>query len=49
MGMVRTDEFRKEAEQIALSSMDQDLTRGIRLPEDGLTRKRLLMILGSGS
>ena len=46
--MVRTDEFRKEAERIAPSSKDQDLTRGIRLPEDGLIRKQIADDLGVG-
>ena len=45
MGPPRTDEFRKDAARIALSSKDQDLIRGIKFPEDGLARKRVLLIL----
>ena len=45
MGPTRTDEFRKDAVRIALSSKDQDLIRGIKFPEDGLARKRVLRIL----
>ena len=45
MGPTRTDEFRKDAVRIALSSKDQDLIRGIKFPEDGLARKRVLLIL----
>ena len=41
MGQTRTDEFRKDAVRIALSSKDQDLIRGIKFPEDGLTRKQI--------
>ena len=48
MGTVRTDEFRKDAVRIALSSKDQDLIRGIKLPEDGLTRRQLADDLGVG-
>jgi transposase len=42
------DEFRKDAVRIALSSKDQDLIRGIKFPEDGLTRKQIACDLGVG-
>jgi transposase len=48
MGTVRTDEFRKDAVRITLSSQDQDLIRGIRFPEDGLARKQIADDLGVG-
>ena len=48
MGQTRTDEFRKDAVRIALSSKDQDLIRGIKFPEDGLTRKQIAADLGVG-
>ena len=48
MGPTRTDEFRKDAVRIALSSKDQDLIRGIKFPEDGLTRKQIASDLGVG-
>ena len=48
MGQPRTDEFRKDAVRIALSSKDQDLIRGIKFPEDGLTRKQIASDLGVG-
>ena len=48
MGQTRTDEFRKDAVRIALSSKDQDLIRGIKFPEDGLTRKQIASDLGVG-
>ena len=48
MGQTRTDEFRKDAVRIALSSKDQDLIRGIKYPEDGLTRKQIAADLGVG-
>ena len=41
MGTGRTDEFRKDAVRVALSSTDQDLIRRIKFPEDGLTRKQI--------
>ena len=37
MGQMRTDEFRRDAVQIVLSTKDQDLIRGIKFPEDGPT------------
>ena len=48
MGQTRTDEFRKDAVRIALSSKDQDLIRWIKFPEDGLTRKQIASDLGVG-
>jgi transposase len=48
MGQTRTDAFRKDAVRIALSSKDQDLIRGIKFPEDGLTRKQIASDLGVG-
>ena len=48
MGQTRTDEFRKDAVRIALSSKDQDLIRGIKFPADGLTRKQIASDLGVG-
>ena len=48
MGPTRTDEFRKDAVRLALSSKDQDLIRGIKFPEDGLTRKQIASDLGVG-
>ena len=48
MGQPRTDEFRKDAMRIALSSKDQDLIRGIKFPEDGLTRKQIASDPGVG-
>ena len=48
MGTVRTDEFRKDAVRIALSSKDQNLIRGIKFPEDGLSRKQIANDLGVG-
>ncbi len=48
MGTVRTGEFRKDAVRIALSSKDQDLIRGIKFPEDGLSRKQIVEDLGVG-
>ena len=48
MGQTRTDEFRKDAVRLALSSKDQDLIRGIKFPEDGLTRKQIASDLGVG-
>ena len=48
MGTFRTDEFRKGAVRIALSSKDQDLIRGIKFPEDGLSRKQIADDLGVG-
>ena len=48
MRQTRTDEFRKDAVRIALSSKDQDLIRGIKFPEDGLTRKQIASDLGVG-
>ena len=48
MGAVRTDEFRKDAVRIALSSKYQDLIRGIKFPEDGLSRKQIADDLGVG-
>ena len=48
MGTVRTDEFRKDAVRIALSSKDQDLIRGIKFPEDGLSPKQIADDLGVG-
>ena len=48
MGQARTDEFRKDAVRIALSSKDQDLIRGGKFPEDGLTRKQIAFDLGVG-
>ena len=48
MGQTRTDEFRKDAVRIALSSKDQDLIRGIKFPEDGLTCKQIASDLGVG-
>ena len=48
MGQPRTDEFRKDAVRIALSSKDQDLIRGIKFPEDGLTRKQIASDPGVG-
>jgi len=48
MGQTRMDEFRKDAVRIALSSKDQDLIRGIKFPEDGLTRKQIASDLGVG-
>ena len=48
MGQTRTDEFRKDAVRIALSSKEQDLIRGIKFPEDGLTRKQIASDLGVG-
>ena len=48
MGTGRTDEFRKDAVRIALSSKDQDLIRGIKFPENGLTRKQNADDLGVG-
>ena len=41
MGTVRTDEFRKDAVRIALSSKDQKTVRGTVFPEDGLSRKQI--------
>ena len=41
MGTGRTDGFRKDAVRIALSLKDQDLIRGIKFPEYGLTRKQI--------
>ena len=41
MGTGRTDEFRKDAVRIALSSKDQKMIRGIIFPEDGLSRKQI--------
>ena len=48
MRQTRTDEFRKDAGRIALRSKDQDLIRGIKFPEDGLTRKQIAADLGVG-
>ena len=48
MGQTRTDEFRKDAVRIALSSKDQDLIPGIKFPEDGLRRKQIASDLGVG-
>jgi len=48
MGTVRTDEFRKDAVRIALSSKDQKKIRGIIFPEDGLSRKQIADDLGVG-
>ena len=41
MGTGRTDEFRKDAVRIALSSKDQKMIRGIIFPEDGLARNQM--------
>ena len=48
MGPGRTDEFRKDAVRIALSSKDQKMIRGIIFPEDGLARKQIADDLGGG-
>ena len=48
MGTVRTDEFRKDAVRIALSSKDQKMIRGIIFPEDGLSRKQIADDFGVG-
>ena len=48
MGTGRTDEFRKDAVRIALSSKDQKMIRGIIFPEDGLTRKQIADDLSVG-
>ena len=48
MGTGRTDEFRKDAVRIALSSKDQEMIRGIIFPEDGLTRRQVADDLGVG-
>ena len=48
MGTVRTDEFRKDAARIALSSKDQKTVRGTVFPEDGLSRKQIEDDLGVG-
>ena len=48
MGTVRTDEFRKDAVRIALSSKDQKMIRGIIFLRTGFRANRSLMILGSG-
>ena len=48
MGTVRTDEFRKDAVRIALSSKDQKTVRGTVFPEDGLSRKQIADDLGVG-
>jgi len=48
VGQTRTDEFRKDAVRIALSSKDQDLIRGIEFPEDGLTRQQIACDPGVG-
>ncbi len=48
MGTVRTDEFRKDAVRIALSSKDQKMIWGIIFPEDRLSRKQIADDLGVG-
>ncbi len=48
MGTGRTDEFRKDAVRIALSSKDQRMIRGIIFPEDGLSRRQVADDLGVG-
>ena len=48
MGTVRTNEFRKDAVWIVLSSKDQKMIRGIIFPEDGLSRKQIAADLGVG-
>ena len=48
MGTGRTDEFRKDAVWIALSSKDQKMIRGIIFPEDGLSRRQVADDLGGG-
>ena len=48
MGTVRTNEFRKDAVWIVLSSKDQKMIRGIIVPEDGLSRKQIAADLGVG-
>ena len=48
MGTVRTDEFRKDAVRIALSSTDQKMIQGNIFPEDGLSRKQIAEDLGVG-
>ena len=48
MGTGRTDEFRKVAVRIALSSKDQKMIWGIIFREDGLSRKQIADDLGVG-
>ena len=48
MGTGRTDEFRKDAVRIALSSKDEKMIRGIIFPEDGLSRQQVADDLGVG-
>ena len=48
MGTGRTEEFRKDAVRIALSSKDQKMIRGIIFPEDGLSRRQVADDLGVG-
>ena len=45
MGTVRTDEFRKDAVRIALSSQDQDLIRGIKFPDQRAFRRPLIPLI----
>jgi transposase len=48
MGTGRTDEFRKDAVRIALSSKDQKMIWGIIFPENGLSRQQVADDLGVG-
>jgi transposase len=48
MGTVRTDEFRKDAARIALSSKDWKTVRRTVFPENGLSPKQIADDLGVG-
>ena len=48
MGTGRTDEFRKDAVRIALSSKDQKMIWGIIFPENRLSRQQVADDLGVG-